>query len=102
VLICAIGALISMLAFASALLLVIRSVVFGGLLEGWPSLIVSIWLLGGLAILSTGVVGLYLATVFVEVKQRPFSIVRGTYGWPDSRPLALERRGQARQEARQE
>ena len=102
VLICAIGALISMLAFVSALLLVIRSVVFGGLLEGWPSLIVSIWLLGGLAILSTGVVGLYLATVFVEAKQRPFSIVRATYGWPDSRPLALDRRGQQRQEAAQE
>jgi putative glycosyltransferase len=45
-------------------------------LMGWPSLIVSIWFLGGLTILFIGVLGIYLAKVFSEIKQRPRSIVR--------------------------
>lgn len=47
---------------------------------GWTSLIVSVWLLGGLTICTIGLVGIYLAKVFVEVKQRPASIVRAVHG----------------------
>lgn len=59
--------------------LVIRRVFFGVLLEGWPSLIVSVWFLGGLTLLSLGVIGVYLAKVFMEVKQRPYTIVRAVH-----------------------
>ncbi len=45
-------------------------------LTGWASLIVSIWFLGGLTILFIGVLGIYLAKVFSETKQRPRAIVR--------------------------
>jgi putative glycosyltransferase len=45
-------------------------------LIGWSSLIVSIWFLGGLTIFFIGVVGIYLAKVFSEIKQRPRTIVR--------------------------
>ena len=48
---------------------------------GWPSLIVSIWFLGGLTILCLGVIGLYLAKVFAEVKDRPYTVVRHVYRW---------------------
>jgi putative glycosyltransferase len=59
--------------------LLIRRLFFGVLLEGWPSLIVSVWFLGGLTLLSLGVIGVYLAKVFTEVKQRPYTIIRQVY-----------------------
>lgn len=48
--------------------------------EGWTSLIASVWLLGGGTISSIGAVGIYLAKVFIEVKHRPYSIVRSIHG----------------------
>jgi len=48
--------------------------------DGWTSLIVSVWLLGGLVILFLGVIGIYLSKVFAETKRRPLSIVRKVYG----------------------
>jgi putative glycosyltransferase len=47
---------------------------------GWASIMVSIWFLGGLIIFCVGVIGMYLAKIFLEVKQRPFTIVREEYG----------------------
>lgn len=43
---------------------------------GYSSVIVSIWLMGGLLLFSVGVVGYYLSRVFLEVKNRPRFIVR--------------------------
>jgi len=58
-------------------------------LEGWTSLMVSIWLIGGLIISFIGIIGIYLAKVFSETKQRPTAIVRAIY--PAATDL-LERR----------
>jgi len=49
-------------------------------IPGWASLIVSIWFLGGVTIFCVGVIGIYLAKVFMETKQRPYTVVRATYG----------------------
>lgn len=46
---------------------------------GWASIMVSIWFLGGLIIFCVGVIGMYLAKIFLEVKQRPLTIVRAEY-----------------------
>ena len=46
---------------------------------------VSIWFLGGLIIFCVGVIGMYLAKIFLEVKRRPYTIVRAEYG-PDRLP----------------
>lgn len=43
---------------------------------GWPSLIVSIWCVGGLILTSVGMVGIYLAKVFNQVKNRPLYVVK--------------------------
>ena len=50
------------------------------LLGGWTSLILSVWLLGGLIISVIGVIGIYLAKIFSESKRRPYTIVREVYG----------------------
>lgn len=47
--------------------------------EGWTSVMVSIWLLGGMVISFVGIIGIYLAKVFSETKQRPNTIVRAIY-----------------------
>jgi putative glycosyltransferase len=64
---------------AAAGYLVARRLFFGTLLSGWPSLIVSVWLLGGLTLFCLGIIGIYLSKVFVETKRRPYTIVRQIY-----------------------
>ena len=80
VLIFYLGWFILFLSSIAAIDLIVRKLLFGTLLEGWASLIVSIWLLGGLTIFCLGVIGIYLSKIFIEVKQRPYTIVKGTYG----------------------
>ncbi|MEZ4661162.1 MAG: hypothetical protein R2911_26740 [Caldilineaceae bacterium] len=72
------GGLITLGAMAGAGVLAARG--FLGLPQPvWGWLLVSLWLLGGLVLASVGLVGVYLARVFTEVKQRPRTIVRAVY-----------------------
>lgn len=43
----------------------------GTTVSGWSSLMISIWLLGGVQLLSIGVIGQYIGKIYVEVKERP-------------------------------
>jgi putative glycosyltransferase len=79
VLIFYLGCFIVFISLIAAIDLILRKILFGTLLEGWASLIVSIWLLGGLTIFCLGVIGIYLSKIFIEVKQRPYTIVKQTY-----------------------
>jgi putative glycosyltransferase len=73
------GFFVSFISGLSAFYLVIRRIFFKVYMKGWPSLIVSVWLLGGLTILCVGIIGIYLAEIFVETKERPYTIVREIY-----------------------
>jgi len=73
------GLAIGFAASAAAAYLIIRRLFFGILLPGWPSLIISVWLLGGLMLACLGVIGIYLSKIFIEAKQRPYTIVRDIY-----------------------
>jgi putative glycosyltransferase len=73
------GTLISSAAVIAAMVLVIRRLAYGVYMSGWPSLIVSIWLLGGLTIFCLGIIGIYLAKVFTETKDRPYTVIRHLY-----------------------
>lgn len=72
------------IAVICAAALVFGTIFHGNYLTGWASLILSIWILGGLTLASVGVVGIYLSKVFVEVKARPNSIVRRIIKFGDS------------------
>jgi putative glycosyltransferase len=74
---------ISSAALLYALYLVIATLFLERPPSGWASLIVSIWLLGGLTIFFLGVIGIYLAKIFIEVKQRPYGTVRRIHGVSD-------------------
>jgi len=69
---------ISFLAFLYALVVVYRVLAYGSPVEGWSSLIVSLYFLGGIIIAILGIIGLYLGKTFDEVKQRPLYIVKRT------------------------
>ena len=73
------GLAISILSSLSALYLIVRRIFFNVLLAGWPSLIVSVWLLGGLTIFCLGIIGIYLSKIFMETKQRPYTVIRRIY-----------------------
>jgi len=92
VLIFYLGCFILLVSSIAAVDLIIRKILFGTLLEGWASLIVSIWLLGGLTIFCLGVIGIYLSKIFIEVKQRPYTIIKQVFEdeLPDFRELALD------------
>jgi putative glycosyltransferase len=70
------GGLITALAIGAAIVLITRVLFFQALLPGWASLIVSVWLLGGITIFCLGVIGMYLSKIFIETKQRPYTIIR--------------------------
>jgi putative glycosyltransferase len=74
-----IGVLISLLSLAYILFLVMQWAFFANPLSGWTSVMASIWLIGGMVISFIGVVGIYLAKIFSETKQRPYTIVRHIY-----------------------
>jgi putative glycosyltransferase len=52
---------------------------YGRVVNGYLSIILSLWLIGGLNFLFLGTIGIYVATIFSETKQRPNTIVRAVY-----------------------
>ncbi len=57
---------------------VIHALVAGTAVPGWASLILSIWLVGGLVLISIGVVGVYIGRIYKEVKGRPLYNIKET------------------------
>ena len=75
-----VGMAIFSVSLAYAAKLVVNRLVFSEVVDGWTSVMVSIWILGGLTISFVGVIGIYLSKVFSETKQRPYTIVRAIHG----------------------
>lgn len=75
-----IGLVICLLASLYIIYLIGQWLILGNPIEGWTSLIVSVWLLGGINLFFIGLVGLYISKIFTEVKGRPNVIVREVYG----------------------
>lgn len=77
------GLVISLLAFLYALFLITRTLMHGKDVPGYASIMVTMLFLGGLQLISLGILGEYLGRVYAEVKNRPLYIVRDTYGFDD-------------------
>ena len=74
------GGLISVLAIAAAAYFAVRTLLFGVDVAGYPSLIVSITFLGGVQLMSLGIIGEYIGRIFAEVKRRPLYVVAERIG----------------------
>jgi len=66
-------------AFLQIMRVFIVFLITGTVPEGYTSLLISIWLVGGLIIFSLGIVSLYISVIFNETKNRPYTVVRHVY-----------------------
>jgi len=73
------GGLISFGSLLVILHLLFMKLWFNLVLPGWTSVMISVWLIGGLIIFCMGVIGIYIAKMFIEIKHRPYVIVRRDY-----------------------
>jgi polyisoprenyl-phosphate glycosyltransferase len=80
------GLLMAVGAGAIGVWLIVKRLTSDYVVEGWASVMVSLFFLFGVLFLNLGVIGLYLGSVFVELKQRPtFIVERTTFEPPDEK-----------------
>ena len=70
------GLLLTVLSFVAIIMEVIRALVFGDPVAGWPSLVCIITFIGGIQLFCMGIMGQYIAKTYMEVKRRPHYIVK--------------------------
>ena len=71
-----IGLIVSIFAFAYMVFVLIKAFLYGDPVAGYPTLLTVILFIGGVQLLTIGIIGEYLAKVFVEVKNRPVYIIK--------------------------
>lgn len=80
------GIVVSIFALLFMLFIFVRTLLFGGSVPGYPSLMTVILFLGGIQLISLGIIGEYLGKVFNETKKRPVYLIDEYYS-----PLALRK-----------
>lgn len=73
------GVFMSMGSIFYTLYLIIKKKLNGIEVSGWTSIMVTMWFLFGITILCIGVVAIYLSKIFIEVKKRPYTIIKKIY-----------------------
>jgi glycosyltransferase involved in cell wall biosynthesis len=76
-----IGVVIAFLTFLYAVWVVVKTMLFGSDVAGYPSLMVAILFFGGLHLISLGVLGEYVGRILIETKRRPLYVVRKKIGF---------------------
>lgn len=70
------GVLFCVLAFAMIVFTIIRKLIFGDPVSGWPSLVCIISLVSGVQLFCLGILGQYLSKTYMEVKKRPIYLIK--------------------------
>lgn len=73
------GLAISGISLLALFYILVKVLMVGTSVPGWASVMISVWFLGGLIILFLGVIGTYVAKIFIETKNRPLTIVRAVH-----------------------
>ncbi len=71
-----IGMLFCLLSFLMIGIIVLRTLIWGDPVSGWPSLACIVFFVGGIQLLCTGIVGQYLSKTYLETKHRPIYILK--------------------------
>lgn len=74
------GLLVSLFAFGYAMIILVKTLIYGVDVPGFPSLIISVMFFAGVQLISLGVLGEYLGRMYEEVKGRPLFLVSEELG----------------------
>lgn len=85
-----IGFFVAFISLIYACWIVTDTLIFGTDVPGWATLVVAVTFLGGLQLLSIGILGEYIGSIFNEVKQRPRYLIAQKHGF-DSEEKASEK-----------
>jgi glycosyltransferase involved in cell wall biosynthesis len=75
-----VGAMIAFFAMCYAVFITARTLIYGVDMPGYASIMVSVLFLGGVQLISLGILGEYVGRILTETKQRPLYVVRDTIG----------------------
>jgi glycosyltransferase involved in cell wall biosynthesis len=81
-----IGTLFALAGLLFGAFIVVRTLLFGADVPGYPSIIVAVLVTAGVQMIGLGIIGEYLGHVYSEAKRRPLYFVQETSGFPDSEP----------------
>ena len=70
------GFVVSLLAFLYMIYVFIKALIWGDPVQGYPTLVILILFLGGIQMISLGIIGEYIGRIYNETKNRPDYIVR--------------------------
>jgi glycosyltransferase involved in cell wall biosynthesis len=76
-----VGCVVALSALFYGVFIFVETFIFGIITPGFPTLLISLLFLGGVQLISIGVVGEYVANIFNEVKRRPPYIIESTLGF---------------------
>lgn len=71
-----VGVIFCILAFLMIIFIIVRKLIYGDPVSGWPSLVCIILMTSGVQFFCTGILGQYLAKTYMEVKNRPIYLVK--------------------------
>jgi glycosyltransferase involved in cell wall biosynthesis len=79
------GTIVSVSAFVYAIYIVINTLIYGNNVEGYPSLMVVMLFLGGVQLITLGILGEYIGRIFNETKNRPLYFINEYVGEEDNK-----------------
>lgn len=71
-----IGLIFFIISLVMIALIILRTLILGDPVSGWPSMVCIIFFVGGIQLFCTGILGQYLAKTYMEVKDRPIYIIK--------------------------
>ncbi|MFM7878506.1 MAG: glycosyltransferase family 2 protein [Microcystis panniformis] len=83
-----VGLIIALVSLVYASFLMLRTIIFGIDVPGYASLMVAVLFLGGIQLLTLGIIGEYIGRVYEEVKGRPLYLVRDCYGFENREQIS--------------
>lgn len=73
-----IGLLFFIISFIMIIVIIVKTLIFGDPTSGWPSMVCIIFFVSGIQLFCVGIIGQYLAKIYLETKRRPIYIIKET------------------------
>ncbi len=73
-----VGVIFCLFSVIAIIIIIIKTLIFGDPVDGWPSLVCIMFFLSGIQLFCTGIMGAYLSKTYTEVKKRPIYIIKET------------------------